>query len=76
LDFLNPLSLTVYSYHNIFEYDKNMNTVLNNAAQYSHWNILELLVEEKIVSYETLSDRLRIRYEEWKKFNNKNRPNS
>jgi ankyrin repeat protein len=53
--------------NNIFERDRVMNVVLNCAAQKGQWKILEFLVEEKVVSIDTLAAAQKIKYEDWQK---------
>lgn len=52
--------------NSIYNLDTAMNLVLNWAAHGGKWQVISLLVEEKIVDYKTLSDSEQIKYEQWK----------
>lgn len=50
----------------IYKYDKEIRLALNWAAEGSKWEIIDLLLKESIVDYNTMSEIYRVKYEKWK----------
>ena len=51
----------------IYKYDSEIKLALNWAAEGSKWEVIDLLLNESIVDYNTMGDIARAKYEKWKK---------
>lgn len=54
----------------IYQYDRNMNLVLNWAIKANKFEAAKLLLDEGIVEYDTLFSDGKVKYELWLKYNN------